>query len=132
MITGINKVFTFVDDQQVAKEFWTEAVGLPLVLDHIDECPTTPRWLEVMTPDQRTVIVLAKRPDGVPATTGQLSPVAFYATDVPTTRAELEARGVEFTEGIIEEYWGRSTTFKDPFGNLYNLSERTELVHPEW
>lgn len=128
MITGVNKIFTFVDDQQKAKDFWTEAVGLPLVLDHIDECPTTPRWLEVMTPDQRTVLVLAKRPDQVPSTEGQQSSVAFFSADLRKTREELEERGVEFTEEIIEEYWGLSTTFKDPFGTLYNISQRDELV----
>lgn len=128
MITGVNKVFTFVDDQERAKRFWTETVGLPLVLDHIDTCPTTPRWLEVMTPDQRTIMVLAKRPEEMPRTAGQLSPVAFFTTDLRRTRTELEERGVEFTEGIIEEYWGLSTTFTDPFGTLYNISERKELV----
>lgn len=126
MIAGVNKVFLFVDDQDAAKEFWTKTVGLPLHLDS-EECPGA-GWVEVVTPDRRTILILAQRPEGMPSTSGQLSHVAFYAEDIYLAKKQLQEKGVEFTEEISEQHWGLSTTFKDVSGTLFNLGQRTPVV----
>lgn len=123
---GINKVFTFVDDREVARDFWVQQMGFHLYRD-IGDCPGQD-WLEVLTPDQRNGLIVASRPEGMPSTAGQLSPVAFWCEDLRTKRAELEGRGVVFVEDITEESWGLSTTFRDVEGTHYNLSERKEIV----
>ena len=126
MITGVNKVFLFVDDQDKAKEFWTKTVGLSLYLDS-EECPGA-GWVEVLTPDRRTILILAQRPEGMPSTAGQLSHVSFYAPDIYLAKKALTEKGVVFTEDISEQHWGLSTAFQDLEGNLFNLGQRTEVA----
>jgi len=126
MLTGINKVFTFVDDRVKARDFWVKKMGFILYRDFGD-CPGQD-WVEILAPDQRAGIVVAPRPEGMPSTAGQLSYLAFWCEDVRAKRAELEARGVVFVEDITEESWGLSTTFVDEEGTQFNLSERKEIV----
>jgi hypothetical protein len=40
--------------------------------------------------------------------------ISFYCDDIEKTVAELRARGVEFTEGIADVSYGRTTHFKMP------------------
>jgi hypothetical protein len=49
--------------------------------------------------------------------------ISFYCDDLDATRAELEARGVEFTTGIQDEEWGRLTRFRMPGGIDVQLYE---------
>jgi len=128
VINGVNKIFIFVDDQQKAKEFWTGTMGFGLHLDS-EECPGA-GWVEVVTPDKRTILILAQRPEGMPSTAGQRSHTAFYVDDIHKTVAELRSRGVEIANDITEEHWGLSADFKDPLGTLFNIGERTAEVQP--
>jgi catechol 2,3-dioxygenase-like lactoylglutathione lyase family enzyme len=43
--------------------------------------------------------------------------ISFYCDDIEKTVAELKARGVEFTDGIVDAGYGIVTHFKMP-GNL--------------
>jgi catechol 2,3-dioxygenase-like lactoylglutathione lyase family enzyme len=43
--------------------------------------------------------------------------------DIHATVAELEHRGVEFTQGITEERWGLTTAFRVPGGGEMGLYE---------
>lgn len=43
--------------------------------------------------------------------------------DVEATRAELSAKGVEFTEPVSDRGWGRMTTLRLPGGGLLGLYE---------
>ena len=47
---------------------------------------------------------------------------AFY-DDVQASRDELAARGVTFLQDIEEQPWGTFTTFDDPDGNGWVLSQ---------
>jgi catechol 2,3-dioxygenase-like lactoylglutathione lyase family enzyme len=47
----------------------------------------------------------------------------FMCDDVETTMQELRARGVEFTQGISEERWGRLTRFRLPGGGEVGMYE---------
>ena len=58
MIGGVTQVVIEVEDQDRAKEFWTQVLGFELVQD----APYGPeRWLEVRTPDGAVVVVLDLR-----------------------------------------------------------------------
>jgi catechol 2,3-dioxygenase-like lactoylglutathione lyase family enzyme len=46
--------------------------------------------------------------------------VSFFCNDIDATMAELRGRGVAFTE-IVEEDWGRVTTFELPGGGPIQL-----------
>jgi hypothetical protein len=55
VIRGVSKVVIEVEDQERAKEFWTEKMGFELAQDapYGDE-----RWLEVRSPDGAVNLVL--------------------------------------------------------------------------
>ena len=48
---------------------------------------------------------------GAPAGTHDIS---FYCDDLEKTMTELKERGVEFTQGVVEAGFGRTTRFKMP------------------
>jgi hypothetical protein len=53
------------------------------------------------------------------------SHVGFVCEDLAVTRAELEARGVEFlTCGIADIAGLRTTWFRDPYGTVFILMEK--------
>ena len=56
MISGIGKVVVPVDDQERAKEFWTQRMGFEL---RRDESYGDERWIEVGPPDGAPVLVLS-------------------------------------------------------------------------
>jgi hypothetical protein len=43
--------------------------------------------------------------------------------DIHATVADLEAKGAEFVEGVVEQRWGLSTTLKLPGGGELPLYE---------
>jgi predicted enzyme related to lactoylglutathione lyase len=51
-------------------------------------------------------------------------PVAFHVDDVAARRAELEAKGVEFTGDSFDSGVCWQAIFKDPAGNTLNLHHR--------
>jgi predicted enzyme related to lactoylglutathione lyase len=123
MITGVGKVVLYVEDQQIARQFWTEVMDFELAQDteYGEE-----RWLEVRAPNG-VVLVLSKRPaeqdlrhEEVP---DQLphSNAFFECDDVTRTHEELSARGVTFPQPPIEYPWGWWAMFEDPDGTRYAL-----------
>lgn len=47
----------------------------------------------------------------------------FMCDDVETTMSELRSRGVQFTQDISEERWGRLTRFRLPGGGEVGMYE---------
>ena len=56
MIEGVQKLVVEVEDQDRALRFWRDAIGFELAQDvsYGEE-----RWLEVRTPDENVILVLA-------------------------------------------------------------------------
>jgi catechol 2,3-dioxygenase-like lactoylglutathione lyase family enzyme len=59
MIQGASKVVVPVDDQERAKQFWTERMGFAVA---VDEPYSDERWIEVVPPDKGVVLVLGNKP----------------------------------------------------------------------
>jgi lactoylglutathione lyase len=122
MIRGVAQVVIEVEDQDRAKEFWTETLGFELAQDapYGEE-----RWLEVRTPDKAVTMVLAVRhgPRPQPPDPGMpTSNVMFYAEDLRQTYEELTERGVEFPVPPVEQAFGWWSVFEDPDGNRFALT----------
>ncbi|TSD99789.1 VOC family protein [Skermania sp. ID1734] len=127
----------WVHDQDEALEFYTGKLGLELRSD-----ATLPqmgfRWLTVGVPGQDVEIVLMAVPGppvlDEPTATEIRTLVAkgfaqtmFLATeDCQRTYEELRARGVEFTEPPTSRPYGIDASFRDPSGNSFRLTQRTE------
>jgi predicted enzyme related to lactoylglutathione lyase len=53
-------------------------------------------------------------------------PIALQVDDVATTRAALEAQGVEFVTDVIDSGVCHQAIFLDPAGNALNIHHRYE------
>ena len=125
MIRGVSKVVIDVEDQERAKEFWTEKMGFELVQDvpYGNE-----RWLEVRSPDGAVNLVLDLRvreagerqeaPDTLPN-----SNVMFRCDDLRETYEELRALGVEFPQPPVKQPFGWWSMFNDSEGNRFGLEQ---------
>ena len=126
MSIAVHKVRIGVEDQERAKQFWTEMMGCDVLQDtpYGDE-----RWLEVRTPDGRGVLVLTPRqqpkrdsvPDRLPS-----SPIFFSCNDLERTYRDLTDRGVVFSQPPVREPFGWWSMFNDTEGNRFALVPRNE------
>jgi hypothetical protein len=96
LIRAVNKVILPVEDQNHAKEFWTQRIGFEATRD---ETYGDERWIEVTPPGGGPVLVLSPRPPGQPRTevpeTLPHSPVFFTCDDIERpSRADRARRGV--------------------------------------
>jgi predicted enzyme related to lactoylglutathione lyase len=124
VITRVSKVVVSVDDQERAKEFWTDVIGFELVRD---ETYGDERWIEVEPPDRSLVLVLSRRltgeprrevPDVLPH-----SNVFFDCEEIEHTYAELRERGVRFPAPPAQMHFGWWSMFEDPDGTRFVLGQ---------
>jgi lactoylglutathione lyase len=124
MISGVSKVVLPVDDQERAREFWTNRMGFDLCRDvsYGDE-----RWIEVSPPDGSPILVLSRRtpreprpevPEDLPH-----SPLFFNCADIGATYYDLSRRGVEFCAPPRRKHFGWWSLFEDPDGTRYALGQ---------
>jgi catechol 2,3-dioxygenase-like lactoylglutathione lyase family enzyme len=123
-LTGI-----FVDDQDKAEKFYTEAIGLQIKTNA--PYGPTERWLSVVSPEDPDGVELVLHLADEPARAFQRAsreagrPVISLRTDDCQRDAErLKANGVVFVrEPARMDYGGMDAVFDDTFGNLINLHQ---------
>lgn len=117
MITKIEKVTLYVENQDEAKAFWTEKMGFSVTF----EMPIGPLvWLEVAPAGAATSLVLyskAAMQNHKPELVAHPS-VIFSADNVESFHADLKAKGV-VCEDIQNMPWGKMFNFNDQDGNPY-------------
>ncbi len=101
-----------VSDQDVAKDFYVETLGLELVAD--TEMGPAMRWVQVRPAGSATSLTLVTWFPSMPA--GHQKGTVFESDDLEADIASLAAKGVEVGE-IEHAPWGRFVTFDDPDGN---------------
>jgi catechol 2,3-dioxygenase-like lactoylglutathione lyase family enzyme len=139
MLDAVSHVGVWVRDQDEAKAFYTEKLGLEVREDAtLDELGGY-RWLTVGPPGQPDVNLMLSRPGppGVDAETaeqllalvakGALGPGILRTEDCRKTCAELEARGVELGQQPEERFYGIDATVRDPSGNLWRIVQPIEF-----
>ncbi|HEX8395758.1 MAG TPA: VOC family protein [Longimicrobium sp.] len=121
MIRAVKFVSVYVNDQDVALDFYTQKLGFTIVTDQ----PMGPgaRWIELRIPGAETSVVIAK-PMMPEHKVGVFQNMALVADDVQKTYDELVDRGVHFRQPPRTEPWGTSAIFEDPDGNVFVLSSR--------
>jgi catechol 2,3-dioxygenase-like lactoylglutathione lyase family enzyme len=125
----IGVVEVSVDDQDKARTFYTEVLGLEVKVDA--PYGDGARWLTVVSPEDPggTQLMLAplhgataavqeqRRQSGTPA-------LSFTTDDCQRTYEELRARGAVFvSEPRRMPYGGMDAVFEDGCGNLLNLHQ---------
>lgn len=95
MITNAGTVAVYVEDQQKAKEFWTDKAGFEVAAERPMEPNTF--WLEVAPKDAQTRLVLYPKAM-MPNAENMKASIVFECDDVLRTYEEMKAKGVQFKE----------------------------------
>jgi catechol 2,3-dioxygenase-like lactoylglutathione lyase family enzyme len=116
-VTGVDFVTVGTKDITAAEEFYGTVLGLPVGARYGKmpgvEFETGSLTLAVMQSDAFGMTFAANP-----------SPIALQVDDVPTARAELESKGVEFAADTLDSGVCHMAFFRDPDGNALMLHHR--------
>lgn len=132
MINRLSHSTIYVLDQDEAREFYTEKLGLQVRTDlKMDGF----RWLTVGSSDQPELELVLVEP-GPPMfdaetaaqlkailTKGALGVGVFSTPDCRSAYEELSRRGVHFLQEPAERPYGIEATFRDNSGNWFSLTQ---------
>ena len=118
-IRGVQLFSVPVTDQDRARDFYVDVLGMELVEDQ----PMGPgrRWVRVRPAGAETAITLVTWFDSMPA--GSLTGLVLETDDVEGELQRLQALGVPVEGGLQQAPWGRYLQIQDPDGNGVILQE---------
>lgn len=137
MITGLGLATVWVLDQDSAKKFFTEKLGLEERTD-MTLGEGGMRWVTVGSKDQpelQLTLMVPGPPSLDPESAEQLKALiakgvlgagAFTADDCEATYRDLKARGVTFLQEPQKRPYGIEAIFRDDSGNWYSLTQPFE------
>ena len=117
MITHVQIVHVPVSDQQAARGFYVDTLGLEVLAD-VQMGPHG-RWLQVAPRGAATTLALV--PGDERTAPGSLGALVLETSDVDKDVALLVERGVDVPDGIEDMPWARAARFSDPDGNTLVL-----------
>jgi catechol 2,3-dioxygenase-like lactoylglutathione lyase family enzyme len=120
-ITGIQVLSLPVSDQDRARDFYVDVLGMDLLRDA--EMGPGMRWVQVAPRGAETTITLVTWFVTMPA--GSYKGLVLETDDLDGDVERLRAHGLEFPDGIQQQPWGRYVTFADPDGNGLVLQATT-------
>ncbi len=117
MKISMKNVVIFVRDLAVAKQFYIDRLGLPLVQE-------TQMMLEFF-PGEGTKfgVALAMHEAAMPLV-GRHTGITLTVEDIVTLCRELSNAGVNFAEPLEASPWGKMAVVEDPDGNQIALVDR--------
>ena len=133
MLTAITISHVWVFDQDVARDFYVDKLGLEV---RNDMNLGFMRWLTVGVPGDSSREILLELP-APPSVDGQAADqirelvskgatgftVGFATDDCQKTYETLVERGVEFTQEPTERFYGIDIGLRDPFGNHIRITQ---------
>ncbi|GAA2101418.1 VOC family protein [Actinomadura alba] len=134
MITGLGLATIWVLDQDSAKEFFTEKLGLELRYD-MTLGEGGMRWVTVGAknqPELQLTLMVPGPPSLDPESAEQLKALitkgvlgagAFNTDDCHAAHRELSAKGVTFLQEPQKRPYGIEAIFRDDSGNWYSLTQ---------
>lgn len=136
MIKGLAISTVWVLDQDRAKEFYTEKLGLEVRTD-MTLGEGGMRWLTVGSPEQPDVELTLMVPGAgmdpesaemikTLVAKGALGPGVLTTDDIHGDYAKLKDRGVEFIQEPQERPYGIEALFRDDSGNWFSFTQRRE------
>ncbi len=124
MIRSIGTVCLFVNDQNKAKDFYVDKLGLEVRQD-AQMGPL--RWLSVAPRGAATEIVLYKVDhnwEHYRQVVGKSQAITLNVTDMDRLAADLKKKGVRFALEPETQPWGKQAIILDDEGNGLVLVER--------
>ena len=137
----VSNVQVWVHDQEEALAFYTQKLGWQVRADVTLPEMGDFRWLTVSPPGQEDLSVVLMAIPGPPVfeeetasmirelmARGVGSGVFLTTDDVQASYEELKARGVEFVDAPEERPYGIDSSFRDPSGNQFRLTQVRDLA----
>jgi len=137
----ISNAQVYVHDQEEALAFYTQKLGWEVRADVTLPEMGDFRWLTVSPPGQEDFAVVLMAIPGPPVfeeetatmlrevvSRGVASPIFLTTDDVQASYEELKKRGVEFVDAPEERPYGIDSSFRDPSGNHFRLTQVRELA----
>ncbi len=118
-IKDVRVVSVPVSDQERARAFYVEKLGLELVLE--DASVPGIHWIQVAPAGAGTSLTLVDWFESMPA--GSLRGVVLECDDLEGTYEQLVANGVEVERKLADQPWGREAVMRDPDGNQLVLQK---------
>jgi catechol 2,3-dioxygenase-like lactoylglutathione lyase family enzyme len=121
---GIFAITLFVEDLQVAKKFYQEVFGLPVVFEDKNSAvfkigDTLINLLKITEADN---LIQPAKVAGREA--GSRFVFTIHVDDVDALCAQLTARGVILLNGPMDRPWGiRTASFSDPGGHIWEIAK---------
>ena len=154
MISGLAHTAVCVPDMDEAIRWYVDVLGLRVLsppyrmegdaierdMGELVPSPVVITAAIVGTEDGDRVIELVEYPNlditadhDVSITQAGITHVGLVCDDLDATRAHLEEQGVEFlTVGTARIAGLRTTWFRDPWGTVFILMEKSKLDRPYW
>jgi uncharacterized glyoxalase superfamily protein PhnB len=134
----INSAQLWVNDQEEALQFYTQKLGMEIRSDVTLHELGDFRWLQVGPPGQDDVAITLMAIPGAPVmddetaeqvralmAKGFAGTVFLTTEDLGADYEALKARGVEFIEQPEKRPYGIDSSFRDPSGNHFRLTQLT-------
>lgn len=118
-VSEISVVSVPVSDQERAKAFYVDALGLELLRD--ESSVPGMRWVQVAPRGATTSLTLVTWFDAMPA--GSLRGLVLRVDDLESLCHELRAKGVPLDQEPKREPWGAEAVIRDPDGNRLVLHQ---------
>ncbi|MFI1971637.1 glyoxalase [Streptomyces cinnamoneus] len=140
MIKGIAITTVWVLDQDRARDFYTEKLGLEVRTDMTMGGDKGMRWLTVGAKDQPDVemTLMVPGPPGLDpesaeamrtlVSKGVLGVAVLATDDIHRDYELLKAKGVEFLMEPQERPYGTEAILRDDSGNWFSLTQRSEQI----
>ena len=126
MIDRVGTVCLFVQDQERAKEFYTQVLGFELHTDAPLYPGAKARWIAVAPKGAQTEIILYLPDENwehYRQVVGKSQAITFVVSDINKFHAELKAKGVQFLQEPDRQPWGTFAIIQDSEGNGLLVNE---------
>lgn len=118
-VQSITVVSVPVSDQERAKEFYLDKLGMRLVRDD-DSIPGL-RWIQVAPDSGGPGLTLVDWFEQMPP--GSVQGLVLNSDDLDTDYKAMSARGVSFDGPPTQQLWATEAVLHDPDGNMLVLQQ---------
>ncbi len=129
MINHVGTVSIFVSDQDRAKAFYTEKLGMDLRADAPLYPGAANRWLAVAPAKAVTELILYVPDENwehYKQVVGQSQAITIDVTDMTALHSDLTAKGITFVQEPDVQPWGNFAIIEDSEGNHLVLVEQSK------
>lgn len=127
MIRRVGTVSVFVGDQDRAKDFYTNVLGMELRTDASLFPGASARWIAVAPHGAETEIMLylpEENWEHYKQVVGKSQAITIDVADLDDVHTELRGKGVTYVQEPDEQPWGTFATILDSEGNSLLLVQQ--------